>query len=283
MQSTKSLILELANQIKQAITWSNLTRMIGSFKFLNDPRFSLVFVVSDETRFPSDGIRRLTGWPFRTIDNERSLFSVPDQIVDLHLLVTVTYFVLSVSSRPAKDLALLSKVNVIDAHDECSEHRALPVLLVNWPLLGLYHVYHRSHCHSYLCVPRWIPGNPKACLPWKSIGAFNISELKKCQLVDDERVDVKDTWLKANRLHTCKKSDWWLWLFYTVKGLQKLIRSVVKNEYTEVSLSIHCTVCSGTRARVPPIQGAGLLPYPPINPPIRRITLTSRTHRRYLK
>ena len=87
--------------------------MIGSFKFLKDPRFSLVFVVSDETHFPSDGIRRLT---------------FPDQIVDLHLLVTVTYFVLSVSSRPAKDLALLSKVNVIDAHDECSEHRALPVL-----------------------------------------------------------------------------------------------------------------------------------------------------------
>ena len=66
MQSKKSLILELANQIKQAITWSNLTRMIGSFKFLNDPRFSLVFVVSDETRFPSDGIRRSVGWPFRT-------------------------------------------------------------------------------------------------------------------------------------------------------------------------------------------------------------------------
>ena len=100
-------------------------------------------------------------------------------------VVTVTYFVLSVSSRPAKDLALLSKVNVIDAHDECSEHRALPVLLVNWPLLGLYHVYHRSHCRGYLGVPRWIPGNPKACLPWKSIGAFNISELKKCQLVDE--------------------------------------------------------------------------------------------------
>ena len=115
--------------------------MIGSFKFLKDPRFSLVFVVSDETRFPSDGIRRLT-------------FPDPDQIVDLHLLVTVTYFVLSVSSRPAKDLALLSKVNVIDAHDECSEHRALPVLLVNWPFVGLYHVYHRSHCRGYLGVPR---------------------------------------------------------------------------------------------------------------------------------
>ena len=57
--------------------------------------------------------------------------------------------------------------------------------------------------------------------------------------------------------------------------------SVVKNEYTEVSLSIHCTVRSGTHTRVPPIQGAGLLPYPPIDPPIRRITLTSRTHRRY--
>ena len=66
-----------------------------------------------------------------------------------------------------------------------------------------------------------------------------------------------------------------------VKGLQRLIRSVVLNEYTEVSYYI-CIVLYALAlilVYVPPIPGLGLLPNPPVDPPIRRITLTSRTHR----
>ena len=107
----------------------------------------------------------------------------------------------------------------------------------------------------------------------KGVGAVNILEL-----IEEVSTRGRSKIPKANRLHTyVHKSDWWMWLFYTVKGL----RSVVKNEYTEVSLSIHCTVRSCTHTRVPPIPGVGLLPNPPIDPPIRRITPTSRTHRRY--
>ena len=43
--------------------------------------------------------------------------------------------------------------NLNDAQDECSERRALPVLLVTWPFLGLHHVYHRSDWCGYLGVP----------------------------------------------------------------------------------------------------------------------------------
>ena len=119
--------------------------------------------ISENPRFSANSLCFCCHWfcdeGFQTF----RLLAFPDQNIDLHLLVTVTELLFCVFRFVRKGSGgVRSKVNVNDAQDECSERRALPLLLVTWPFLGLYHVYHRSDCRGYLGVPRRIPSIPKA-------------------------------------------------------------------------------------------------------------------------